>query len=263
MCWVSGRSRFRTNPGQGQPKGTHVVGTMGFWQSDPLAALGGQAEQVELKVVVPERDGWSLGIDLDSGPLRRVYFLDTPDLALYRHGVIVRFRDMPGRRDDAVVKLRPVVPGRVPRWLRQADRFQMEIDALPGNVVCSGALKKRLRRDDVSRALSAGRPLIDLLSARQRKLLVRYAPLWVELGDLALFGPVEARCHSVKLRGLNRGLAAERWRYPDGSDVLELSTRCPVREVAAVAVRISAALRAYGVVPVDQQRTKTELALLA
>src|SRR4051812_34023171 len=203
----------------------------GFWQPDPLRTLARQADQVELKLVVPAHDGRSLGLDGGSGPVRRVYFLDTPDLDLYRHGVIIRFRDRRGRRDDAVVKLRPVVPGRVPRWLRQADRFQMEIDALPGNVVCSGALKKRLRRDDVSRALSAGRPLIDLLSAQQRKLLVRYAPLWVELGDLALFGPVEARCHSVKLRGLNRGLAAERWRYPDGSDVLELSTRCPVREV--------------------------------
>src|SRR5689334_22604526 len=141
---------------------------MGFWQSDPLSALAGHAEQVELMAVAPERDGRSLGIHLDSGPVRSVYFLDTPDLGLYRHGVIVRFRDMPCRRDDAVVKLRPVIPGRVPGWLRHADRFQMEIDALPGNVVCSGALKKRLRRDDVSRAVSAGRPLIELLSSRQR-----------------------------------------------------------------------------------------------
>jgi len=236
---------------------------MGFWQCEPLGALAGQARQVELKVVVPERDGRSLGIDLDSGPIRRVYFLDTADLGLYRHGVIVRFRDMPRRRDDAVVKLRPVVPGRVPGWLRQADRFRMEIDALPGNVVCSGALKKRLRRDEVSRALAAGRPLVELLSAGQRKLLVRYAPLWVELDDLAVFGPVEVRCHSVELRGLNRDLDAERWRFPDGSRLLELSTRCLVREVAGVARRISAALRAYGVGPADRQRTKTELALLA
>src|SRR3954447_25481542 len=89
----------------------------GFWQPEPLRTLAGQAERVELKLVVPERDCRSLGIGRDRGPARRVYFLDTPDLALYRSGVIVRFRDRPQDRDDAVVKLRPVVPGRVPRWL--------------------------------------------------------------------------------------------------------------------------------------------------
>ncbi|MFI5889881.1 hypothetical protein ACIA5D_07140 [Actinoplanes sp. NPDC051513] len=234
-----------------------------FWQTDLLRTLAGQAERVELKLVVPRHDGSSLGIDPDRRPDRRVYFLDTPDLAFFRHGVIVRFRDRSRRHDDAVVKLRPVVPGRVPGWLRQADSFQMEVDALPGNAVCSGALKKRLGRDDVSRILAAGRPLTKLLSARQRKLLARYAPPWVGLADLTVFGPADVRCQSVKLRGLDRGLTAEHWRYPDGSDLLELSTRCPVDKAATAAERVTAALRAYGIGPAAEQPTKTEMALSA
>ena len=234
---------------------------MGFWQPDPLETLAGQADKVELKVVVPRHDGRSLGIDPDRGPARRVYFLDTPGLDLYRHGVIVRFRDHSRRRDDAVVKLRPVVPGRVPGWLRQADRFHMEIDALPGHAVCSGALKERLRRNDVSRTLAAGRSLTRLLSARQRKLLARYSPSGVTLDDLIVYGPIDVRCQTVKLRGLRRELTAERWRYPDGSDLLELSTRCPVDEAVAVAGRVTKALRAYGVTPASEQPTKTEMAL--
>src|SRR3954469_1378374 len=130
-----------------------VVTTKGFWEPAPLRTLAGQATEVELKLMVCRRGGRSLGLDRGRVPARRVYFLDTPDLALYRHGVIVRFRDRPDRRDDAVVKLRPVVPGRVPGWLRDADRFQMEIDALPGHAVCSGSLKTRLGRNDVSRAV--------------------------------------------------------------------------------------------------------------
>jgi hypothetical protein len=70
------------------------------------------------------------------------------------------------------------------------------------------------------------------------------------------------RCHNVELRGVGRGLVAERWRYPDGSELLELSVRCQVEHAAAVASRLSAALRAYGVVPAERQHTKTELALL-
>lgn len=232
----------------------------GFWQPDPLRTLNKQVDEVELKLVVCKRGGRSLGFDPDRGPARRIYFLDTPDLDLYRQGVIVRFRDRSRRRDDAVVKLRPVVPGRVPGWLRDADRFRMEIDALPGHSVCSGALKKRLGRGEVSRAVAAGRPLTKLLSARQRRLLFLYAPS-VAFADLTVFGPIDVRCQNVKLRGFSRGLTAERWRYPDGSDLLELSTRCPLDEAAVVAGRVSTALRAYGVVPADLQRTKTEIAL--
>jgi hypothetical protein len=237
--------------------------TTGFWQPGPLRTVAGQAAQVELKVVVPEHGSRSLGIDPDRGPARRVYFLDTPGLALYQHGLIVRFRDRPRRRDDAVVKLRPVVSGRVPGWLRDADQFRIEIDALPGHAVCSGALKKRLGRRDVSRALAANRPLTKLLSPRQRRLLAKYAPPWLQLGDLTRFGPIEVRCHSIKLPGLDRRLTVERWRYPDGSHVLELSTRCPLDKAAAIAARMSRALRAYGIVPADRQRTKTAMALHA
>jgi hypothetical protein len=233
------------------------VTTTGFWPADPLPALAGQVDEVELKLVLRKKGSRSLGINHNRGPARRIYFLDTPDLDLYRQDVIVRFRDRAHRRDDAVVKLRPVVPGRVPGWLRDADRFRMEIDALPGNAVCSGALKKRLRRGEVSRAIRAGRPLAKLLSAQQRKLL----PASVSLADLVVYGPIDVRCQNVKLRGLNRGLTAERWRYPDGSDLVELSTRCPFDEADAVADRVSTALRAYGVVPADLQVTKTEMAL--
>jgi hypothetical protein len=236
------------------------VAKTGFWKPDPLRTYRGGVDQVELKLVVPKREGRSLGIDPDRGPARRIYFLDTPGLDLYRQGVIVRFRDRARRRDDAVVKLRPVVPGRVPGWLRDADRFRMEIDALPGHSVCSGALKKRLGRGQVARAMAAKRPLTKLLSPRQRRLLFLYAPS-VALRDLIVYGPIDVRCQNVKLRGFDRGLTAERWRYPDGSDLLELSTRCPLDEAAAVAGRVSTALRAYGVEPAGRQRTKTELAL--
>jgi hypothetical protein len=236
------------------------VATTGFWPPDPLRSLAGQATQVELKVVVPRRGGRSLGIDTESGPSRRVYFLDTEDLALYRHDLIVRFRDRRRRRDDAVIKLRPVDPGGVPGWLRAADRFRMEIDALPGHAVCSGALKRRLRRNDVARTLRAGRPLTGLLSAPQRRLFAKYAPAGVRLRDLVVYGPIDVRCLNVEVRGLDRGLTVERWRYPNGSDLLELSTKCPVDEAAAVASRMSKTLRAYGVAPADLQRTKTEMA---
>jgi len=160
-----------------------AVKTPGFWQPDSLRTVDGQAAKVELKVVVPEHGGRSLGIDAKRGQARRVYFLDTPGLDLYRAGVIVRFRDRPHDQDDVVVKLRPVVPGRVPGRLRG---FHVEIDALPGRAICSGTLKKRLPRHEVARALAAGKPLLKLLSSRQRKLLRKYAPAGLRLRPCAI-----------------------------------------------------------------------------
>src|SRR5690349_15316981 len=120
-----------------QRRRAYVVSMTGFWPPDPLRTHAGQAAEVQLKVVVREGGTRSLGLRAGRGATRRIYYLDTADLALYRHGLIIRFRDRPHRRDDAVVKLRPVVPGRVPGWLRRDDRFRMEIDALPGHAVCS------------------------------------------------------------------------------------------------------------------------------
>jgi hypothetical protein len=57
-----------------------------------------------------------------------VYFLDTEDRALDRHGVVVRVRSIERKPDDSVIKLRPVSPGGIPLALRQSRRFVVEVD---------------------------------------------------------------------------------------------------------------------------------------
>jgi hypothetical protein len=54
------------------------------------------------------------------GQLRHVYFVDTPDLPLNQHGVIVRAHHVQPRGDDSVIKLRPAVPDELPAGLRQS-----------------------------------------------------------------------------------------------------------------------------------------------
>lgn len=52
--------------------------------------------------------------DVDSVELkltvRRVFFFDTPDLSLNRHGLVVRAKRIQRKGEDSVVKLRPVEP---------------------------------------------------------------------------------------------------------------------------------------------------------
>ena len=79
-----------------------------------LLALMKDSDTVELKFTVPADDQRKVAAALSLDPLqaqiRQVFFLDTPDLALNKRGLVVRARRVQKRGDDSVVKLRPVVP---------------------------------------------------------------------------------------------------------------------------------------------------------
>ena len=94
-------------------------------QLGEMLRLIDQADSVELKVTIADGKQRAalraLEIDPLEAQIRQVYFFETPDLALNRAGVVVRARRVQGRGDDSVVKLRPIVPGRLPPHLRSED----------------------------------------------------------------------------------------------------------------------------------------------
>lgn len=241
-----------------------------FWQLPPaeldrLLALSGQVDHVEVKLVVPETAHAStcaaLGVDLTRAPVRKVYFLDTPDLALERHGVVVRLRSIEHKPDDSVIKLRPFPPGKLPARRRRRHPLVIEIDVLPGRYLCTGALRHHLGRHEVERALAEGRPLRALFSGAQLVALAMYAPPALEIDTLAILGPVDVRRGKVLPAGLSRGLTVEQWTYPDGSRVLELSTRCPGEAALPVIAHVASVLRAYRIRVEGLQETKTRTTL--
>jgi hypothetical protein len=58
-----------------------------------------------------------------------------------------------------------------------------------------------------------------------------------------------------------RKLVAELWLYPDGSRILELSTKCAPSKAFAVAAETRAYLTKRGVNLTSEQQTKTKTAL--
>jgi hypothetical protein len=229
-----------------------------------LELLAG-ADSVELKLTVPEPQQRSAVTALELDPLdaqiRQVFFFDTPELDLDAHGVVVRARRIQGKGGDSIVKLRPVVPNDLPDELRRSDAFRVEVDALPGGFVCSGTLKGSPSANDVRRAASGELPLRKLFSKDQRRLFAEHAPQGIELDDLAVLGPIFV----LKLRftppGFERKLVVEIWIYPDGSRILELSTRAATNEMFQVAVEARTFLGERGVDLTGEQETKTRKAL--
>jgi hypothetical protein len=223
------------------------------------------ADSVELKLTVPESHQRSTVAALELDPLeaqiRQVFFFDTPELDLDAHGVVVRARRIQGKGGDSIVKLRPVVPSELPEELRRSGAFRVEVDALPGGFVCSGTLKGSPAADDVRRAANGTLPLRKLFSKEQRELFAAHAPQGVGLDDLVVLGPIFV----LKLRyvppSLGRKLVAEMWLYPDGSRILELSTRAETNEAFQVAAETRAFLAEHGVDLSGEQETKTRKAL--
>jgi len=223
------------------------------------------SDSVELKLTVPESTHRSTVTALDMDPLdaqiRQVYFFDTPELTLDRHGLVVRARRIQGKGNDSVVKLRPVVPEELPDDLRRSADFKVELDALPGGYVCSGALKGAPRPASVRQAASGELPLRKLFSKQQRALYEEHAPEGIALDDLAVLGPIFVLKLRMTPPELGRRLVAEMWLYPDGSRLLELSTRCLPAEAFQVAAEARAFLAGVGVDLTGDQETKTRKAL--
>jgi hypothetical protein len=223
------------------------------------------ADTVELKLTVPDEDQRSAVAALDMDPLdatlHQVFFFDTSDLVLNRHGVIVRARRGQGREDDSVVKVRPVDPSDLPSRLRKLPNFGVEVDAMPGGFVCSARLKKKHSRGKVKQVVSRQRPVHSLFSARQRAFFAEHVPEDVGLDDLSILGPVTVLKLKFAPSGYKRRLVAELWNYPDGTRILELSTKCAPAKSFQVAAQTRAFLDERGIDLTGEQQTKTKAAL--
>ena len=223
------------------------------------------ADSVELKLTVPETARRSAVAALEMDPLdaqiRQVFFFDTPDLRLNTHGLVPRARRIQGKVPDSVVKLRPVVPSQLPAKLRKASNFVVEVDAMPGGYVCSGTLKAKHTSDRVRETAAGTRPIRKLFTKEQRAFFDDHAPDGITLDDLSVLGPINVLKLKFAPTGFGRPMVAELWNYPDGSRILELSTKSRPSEAFQVIAEARALLSSRGVELGGHQQTKTKTAL--
>ncbi len=229
-----------------------------------MLSLMKDSGSVELKLTVPQSSQRSSMESLRMDPLgaqvRLVYFFDTPDLTLERHGVVVRARRVAQKGDDSVVKLRPVVPSELPRKVRESPMCMIEVDAMPGGHVCSASMKG-VPGTAVQDVADGSAPLRKLFSKEQRSFFAEHAPEGLELEDLTLLGPIFVLKLKAAPPGWARKMVVELWLYPDGARILELSTKCGTSEAFQVAAEARAFLAERGIEAGGPQTTKTRKAL--
>jgi hypothetical protein len=230
-----------------------------------LLELIKDADSVELKVTVPSRShrstGAALGLDPLDAQIRQVFFLDTPDLRLNGAGVVARARRVQGRDGDSIVKLRPVVPSELEPGLRTSKGFGVEVDAMPGGYVCSASMARKVPDKAVVASTSGDRPLRKLFSKQQQAFFAAHAPADLAIDDLSVLGPIFVLKLKSVPKGFSRPLVAEMWLYPDGSRILELSTKFAPPEALDVTAEARTFLGGKGADLGGEQQTKTKAAL--
>jgi hypothetical protein len=234
-------------------------------QLGELMALMKGSDSVELKLSIPNDNQRATIVGLPLDPVeaqpRQVFFFDTPDLALNSAGVVVRARRIQGGRGDTVVKLRPVVPEELPDDTRKSGSLNVEVDVIPGGFVCSASMKGRSTGEDIRAAVAGETPLRKLFSREQRAFYAMRAPAGIDMDSLVTLGPTFILKSQFVPPELGRRVIAELWFYPDGSRILELSTKCLPVEAFQVAAETRAYLAGRGITVGGVQQTKTRAAL--
>ena len=109
-------------------------------------------------------------------------------------------------------------------------RFGAEVDAMPGGFVCSGRLRAKMRAGKVKAVVAGERPLRSLFDKKQRAFFADCAPPGVSLDELTILGPIMVMKLKFSPSGYDGRFVAELWLYPDGSRILELSTKAATND---------------------------------
>jgi hypothetical protein len=223
------------------------------------------ADSVELKLTVPLMGHRAtikgIGLDPVEAQPRQAFFFDTPDLALNRAGVVVRARRIQGGDADTVIKLRPVDPSTLDPELRRSAAFKVEVDVMPGGFVCSASFKGVCSGQEVLDVTAGVMPLRKLFSREQREFYDAHAPAGLTMDQLVVLGPTFLLKARHQPKDFDRRITVEMWLYPDGSRILEISTKCLPDEAFQVGTEFKAYLAGKGIVLGADQSAKTKSSL--
>ena len=227
-----------------------------------IVQLGKGSDAIELKLSVPADEHRatikSLGLDPVEAQPRQAYFFDTANLDLSKAGLVVRARRIQGGTADTVIKLRPVDPANIDPKLRRQENFKVELDVVPGGFVCSASFKGTCTGKDVLDMTAGKIPLSALFSKEQRAFYKEHAPAGMKLKSLVTLGPTFLLKAKHKPKDFDRGVTVEMWLYPDGSRILEISTKCLPQEALNVATEFKGFLARSGINISAIQETKTK-----
>jgi hypothetical protein len=203
----------------------------------------------------------AMEVDEDTADVRLIYFYDTPDLDLFKAGVVLRARLIKGDADDSTVKFRPVEAASVPRDWQRLKGFKLEADWVSDHVVCSASLTGRQQRGEIDEVAKGSRAIGKLFSSDQERFLSEFYKGPLDFGELRVMGPIRVLRWKPKHETFPHELTLEEWRLPNGEELVEVSIKTPANEAHQARTEFDTHLRELGLDPEGAQGTKTRTAL--
>jgi hypothetical protein len=200
-------------------------------------------------------------LERSSAEAREIYFFDTPQLACFKKGVVLRARLVKNGADDSTVKIRPVDPEKIASSWKKLDGFKLEADVVGAKVVRSASLTHPQKRGEIKDVAAGKRALEKLFSPDQERFLEANAPARVPFGALKVLGPISVLRWKLRREPLPSELTAEEWRLPDGTDLLEVSIKVDQKDALRARDEFVAFLTRSGLDHEGVQEAKTRIAL--
>ena len=222
-------------------------------------------DAIEIKATVPDGqidealNHYHLTVDNDEE--RYIYFFDTPDLTLYKSGMIARARRIVGDRHDSTVKLRPVVPSEIPASWRALEGFKLEADASETGVTKSASLTMPVEKGLIKQVAAAGKGIAKLFAKEQEEFLTALGGTHIDYDTLVVLGPLTAHRWQFQHPACPWRITAELWKRDDGQRLMEMSIKAPVEQAAVAIAGFLAFLAEVGAERDLEQQTKTRWAL--
>jgi hypothetical protein len=192
---------------------------------------------------------------------RKVYFYDTRARTLFEHGIVLRARVTQGDDDDSTVKIRPASLDDDAPW-REIKDVAVELDVSGKGPMCSAKLDEKRKPGEIEDVDGEKEPISSLFTKDQEKLVKAFAPDGVEIDDLEVLGPVDARKWEFDdLDGVAFELTIEEWLLPDTTRFIEFSTKVDRKDAAEAQKAFRAVLERFGADLAQVQDQKTPLVL--
>jgi hypothetical protein len=164
---------------------------------------------------------------------RKVYFYDTPKLAMFAQDLVLRARVTDGDDDDSTVKLRPLRLPYIPAGWIATDAVRIELDVVGEKQVPSAKLDGEPDRGEIEQVEHGTLGPSKLFTKAQEALIADGLPGGTSLNDLAVLGPVDARKWNLPPEAFPHELSVEEWSLPDGTHFIELSFKVAPDEAQA------------------------------
>ena len=184
--------------------------------------LDPRVQKLEFKVTVlpaEESKVYALLGNTGSKPVgRKVYFFDTPGLALADEHLFLRARITDDDDDDSTVKLRPLGLPDIPARWAATDDVKIEVDVVGAKLIDSAKLDRKLIEPGRIEQVAGKELKVGKLFNKDQEGLVG-----ASLDDLAVLGPIHARKWDLPREVFPHDLSVEEWSVPDGPKFIELS----------------------------------------